>query len=117
MDTLLDPKHNPRVYGLAYSLWLISSILSVGVFIAGREVIIRTYARFFPWDAWRVQTGQGSLSLINILISLPLAIFMIAVMIGGFEYQHRYMGQPSAWRLLARILAIEFGILLLALFI
>lgn len=117
MDTIIERRQNPRIFGLAYGLWLLTAVLSVFVFMAGRETVMRTYSRFFPWDAWRVQTGQGSLSLLNILISLPLAILMIVIIIGGFEYQHRNMGQPGAWRLLARTLAVEFGILLLALFI
>jgi hypothetical protein len=117
MDTTLEPKHNPRVYILAYGLWFSTAVLSVFTFLAGREIIIRTYIRFFPLDAWRFQGAQDSLSLLNILISLPLASLMIAIIIGGFEYQHRFMGKPGAWRLLARTLAFETGILLLALFL
>lgn len=117
MATNLEAKPGARVYGLAYGGWLLTSVLAVFSFLAGRAVIIRTYLRFFPWDSWRVQSGQGGLPMINILISLPLAIFVVAVIIGGFEYQHRYMNTPGAWRLLARILALEAGILLLAWFI
>jgi hypothetical protein len=116
-DGILEPKHNPRVYGLAYGTWLVSAVLAVLVFIAGRELVIRTYTRFFPWDAWRVQMGQGGLSLINIMISLPLTALVIAIIIGGFEYQHRNMGTPEAWQMLARTLAVEIGILLLALYL
>ncbi len=113
----LKPQQNPRVYGAAYGMWLVSAIMSVMVFMAGREIIIRTYTRFFPLDAWRFQSGQGSLSLINILVSFPLATLVIAIVIGGFEYQHKNMGQPRAWRILARTLALEIGILLLALYV
>jgi hypothetical protein len=117
MSTFLEPKQNVRVYGLAYGLWILSSVLSVFASLAGRAMIIRTYSRFFPLDAWRFQSGQGSLSLLNILVSFPLVAMMIVIIIGGFEYQHRYMGQPGAWQFLARTLAIECGILLLALFV
>ena len=88
-DGILEPKHNPRIYGLAYGIWFLSAVLGVLTFLAGRSVIVRTYTRFFPWDAWRVQMGQGGLSLVNILITLPLAMLAIAIIIGGFEYQHR----------------------------
>lgn len=114
---LLQPKSNPRVYGLAYGVWFLTAALSVLVFMAGREMVIRMYARFFPVDAMRFQLGLGSLSLINIMVSLPLAMFVIAIIIGGFEFQYRNMGKPQAWQLLARTLAVEFGILLLALYI
>ena len=116
-DHLLEPKQNPRIYGLAYGIWFLSAALSVLVFLAGREMVTRTYTRFFPWDAWRVQIGQGGLSLVNILISLPLAMLVIAIIIGGFEYQHRNMGKPEGWQMLARTLALEIGFLLLALYI
>lgn len=112
-----DPKHNPRVLIPAYGLWFLSSVLSVLAFIAGREAIIRSYTRFFPWDAERFATGQGSLSMVNIAVAFPLAFLVIAIVIGGFEYQHRNMGQPRAWRFLAQAFAVEIGILLLAFFI
>ena len=113
----LEPKQDPRIYVPAFGLWLVSSALSVVMFLSGRALIIRTYARFFPLDAARVQFGQGSLSLVNVLISLPLALFVIAIMIGGFEYQYRRMGEPEAWRLLSVTIAIELGIISLASFI
>lgn len=116
-DHLLEPKPKPLITGLAYVTWLATAVLSVLVFMSGRAMIVRTYTRFFPWDAWRVTMGKGGLSLINILISLPLAFLVIAIIIGGFEYQHRYMGTPQAWRILAITLAVEAGFLLLALYI
>ena len=112
-----DSKHNTRNSGLAYGIWLITAILSVFVFMAGRAMIVRTYTRFFPWDAYLVQAGQGGLSLVNILFSLPLAMLVIAIIIGGFEYQHRYKGSPEGWRMLSRTLAVELGFLLLALYL
>ncbi len=117
MEYLIKPQDSPRVYLAAYGLWLVTAALSVLSFLAGREMIIRTYTRFFPGEAWQFAAGQGSLSLVNILVSLPLASLMIIIIIGGFEYQHRYMGKPEAWRLIARTLAVELGFLLLALYI
>ncbi len=117
MEYFIKPQDSPRVYLPAYGLWLVTAALSVLTFIAGREMVIRTYTRFFPWEAWQFASGQGSLSLVNILVSLPMASLMIIIIIGGFEYQHRYMGKPEAWRLLARTLAVEFGFLMLALYV
>lgn len=116
-DGILDSNRSPQAFGLAYGIWFISAALSVMAFLAGREMIIRTYIRFFPWEAWRFQLGQGSLSFINSVISLAMAILPIAVIIGGFEYQHRNMGTSQGWKMLARTLAVEIGILLLALYI
>lgn len=117
MDSILEPKQNPRILASAYGIWLLTAVLSVLVFLSGRVMVIRTYTRFFPLDAWRFQEGQGSLSLVNIMISFPLAALVIVIMIGGFEYQHRYMGTSEGWKMLARTLAVECGILLLASFL
>jgi hypothetical protein len=109
-DGILQPKPSPRLVGLAYGLWFVSAALGVLTYLAGREMIIRTYARFFPLDV-------ESLSLVNIVVSMAMAILPIAIIIGGFEYQHRNMGKPQGWVMLARTLAVEIGILLLALYI
>ena len=116
-DDILEPKNNPRAVALAYGLWLVSAALGVLTFLAGREILIRSYVRFFPWEAQRMQLGMGSLSLVNVIISMTMAILFIAIVIGGFEYQHRNMGTPEGWVMLQRTLAVEFGILLLALYI
>jgi len=109
-DGILEPKLSPRAVGLAYGLWFVSAALSVLTYLAGRAMIIRTYVRFFPLDL-------ESLSLVNIVVSTAMAILPIAIIIGGFEYQHRNMGKPQGWVMLARTLAVEIGILLLALYI
>jgi hypothetical protein len=117
MSVELESKHTAKDYGLAYGIWLVTAVLAVISFIASREMILRTYLRFFPWDAWRVQAGQGGLPMLNILISLPLATLMVVIIIGGFEYQHRNMNTPGGWRMLARTLFYEIGVLALALFL
>lgn len=109
-DGILETKISPRVVGLAYSLWFITAILAVLSYLAGREMILRSYVRFFP-------LGQGSYSLINSIFSIALAILPIAIIIGGFEYQHRNMGKPQGWVMLARTFALEIGMLLLAFYI
>jgi hypothetical protein len=116
-DSINQPKQKPGITVLAYGAWFLTAALSVLTFISGREMIVRTYTRFFPWDAWRVTQGQGGLSLVNILISFPLAMLVIAIIIGGFEYQHRNLGTTEAWRMLARTLSLEAGFLLLALYL
>ena len=109
-DGILETKINPRVVGLAYGLWFVTAVLAVLSYLAGREMILRSYVRFFPM-------GQGAFAAINSIISVALAILPIAIIIGGFEYQHRNMGKPQAWVILARTFAVEIGMLLLAFFI
>ena len=109
-DGILETKVSPRTVGFAYGLWLVTSVLAILSYLAGREMILRTYVRFFPLD-------PGGLSLVNIVVSIAIAILPIAIIIGGFEYQHRNIGKPQAWTMLARTLALEIGMLLLALYI
>ena len=109
-DGILEAKPSPRVVGLAYGLWFVTSVLAVLSYLAGREMILRSYVRFFP-------LGEGSYSLINLIVSMAMAILPIAIIIGGFEYQHRNMGKPQAWVMLARTFALEVGMLLLAFYI
>ena len=109
-DGILEAKQTPRAMGLAYSLWFITAVLAVLSYLAGREMILRSYVRFFP-------LGEGGYSLINLIFSIAMAILPIAIIIGGFEYQHRNMGKPQGWVMLARTFAVEIGMLLLAFYI
>ena len=109
-DGILEAKQTPRAMGLAYSLWFVTAILAVLSYLAGREMILRSYVRFFP-------LGEGAYSLINSIFSIAMAILPIAIIIGGFEYQHRNMGKPQGWVMLARTFAVEIGMLLLAFYV
>jgi hypothetical protein len=92
----------------AVVLWLITAALSIMCLMAVRAMILRTLARF----------GLETLLLIgNYAAVFPMIVFCIAVIIGGFEYHFRRAGQAESWRIFAKTLAIELGILLLALFI
>jgi hypothetical protein len=62
-------------------------------------------------------TERSSLSLLNILVSFPLGFLVIAIIIGGFEFHFRRAGTEESRWMFARTLAVEFGILLLALFL
>ena len=108
-DGILETKISPRAVGLAYALWFVSSVLAVLTYLAGREMIIRNFVRFFPL--------AGSYAFVNSTTSVVLGILPIVIIIGGFEYQHRNMGKPQGWVMLARTFAVEIGILLLAFYI
>jgi hypothetical protein len=108
-DGILETKISPRAAGLAYGLWFVSTVLAVLTYLAAREMILRNYVRFFPLG--------DSYPFVNLLTSIAIAILPIVIIIGGFEYQHRNMGKPQGWVMLARTIAVEIGILLLALYI
>ncbi|MFQ5616847.1 MAG: hypothetical protein ACE5GO_10380 [Anaerolineales bacterium] len=117
MSYLIEQAKRSKNYVIVGVLWLATVFLGIVSSLAARTMIIRTYLRFFPGEAQAAAQGEGALSLLNLMIVFPLALLFIAVVIGGFEYHYRRVGRESSWRLLARALAMELGILLLALYI
>jgi hypothetical protein len=115
MDELEKRKVETSQAILTGVLWFITVLLSVFTFLSGRRVMLDTYSRFFPGGMRTLE--RSSLSLLNILVSLPLAFLVIAIVIGGFEYHFRRAGTDESRWMFARTLAVEFGILLLALFL
>ncbi len=117
MKQTIKADQNYKQYLCTLGLWLLTAILGVLSALAARAMVIRNYLRFFPTEAWAASVGKGGLSLLNILVSFTLAFFVIAVIIGGFEYHHRRGGTQKSWRLIAQTLAVELALLLLPLFI
>jgi hypothetical protein len=115
MNELNTTTMNPRKALLFGSIWLSTTILAVISFLAGRRVVLGTLSRFFASGSSEI--GPDPSSLMNILVSFTLAFLGIAVIIGGFEYHFRKAGTEESWWMFTRTLAVEFGILLVALFI
>jgi hypothetical protein len=115
MDELEKRKGKTQQAILTGILWIITVVLSVFTFLSGRRVVLDIYSRFFPGGIRTLE--RSSLSLLNILVSLPLAFLVIAIIIGGFEYHFRRAGTEESRWMFARTLAVEFGILILALFL
>jgi hypothetical protein len=115
MDLLEERKQNTLTYVFTGVLYLITVTLSVISFLAGRRIVLSTLSRFGAGGSQT--TAQNPLSLFSILVSFPLAFLVIAIIIGGFEYHHRKAGTEESWWLFAKTLGVEFGILLLALFL
>jgi len=115
MDLLEKPKGLTWTYVLTGGLYLLTAVLGVFSFFAGRRIVLSTLSRF--GSGGPQSTSQDPFSLFNILVSFPLAFLVIAIIIGGFEYHHRRAGTAESWRLFSKTLGTEVGILLLALFI
>ena len=114
LKNLFEEARNSRKYAAAIVLYILTVILSVMAYMAARRMVLSTHAAIFPVDP---QTGSGSLQLVNVIISLGFAVPVIGVIIGGFEYHHRRVGEPGSWWFFSRTLAVELGILILALYI
>lgn len=113
----LEQKSSTAV--LTFILWLLTAVLGIQVIIVTREMLFSLFSRFTVisqsgYEAFLQANTAGAAGIFLIII---LSVLWIAAVIGGGEYYYRHVGQPSSWRLLTRILAVEISILLLALFI
>jgi hypothetical protein len=111
MQTLAQQRQQTTTAAIvAFVLWATTAVLGIFTIVYSRAVVLRTYLRFVP-------DGANALSLLNIIIMLIMAFFFVAAVIGGAEYHRTHYGSPESWRLFARVLALEIGILLLPLFL
>ena len=95
-------------------LWLVTAVLSVVIIAATLDIVTRIYGAF--WGDGAVQ-GQAYWSAVFIrqIATIPLAMLAVAITIGGAEYHLRNVGSDRSWRLLAITLALEIGLLMVAL--
>lgn len=118
MDLLEEHQKKTKETVIAAALWLLTAVLGVAGSLAGRQVILVTYGRFYPGTIQ--EASQNPLSFLNILITLPLAFLAIAIIIGGFEYHlggRKKAGTQESYWMFARTLAVELGFLFLAVFL
>jgi hypothetical protein len=90
-------------------LWLGTIGLGLYQIVIVRGMVLRLYALF--WDDRWFATTLGNWSIV------ALAMGWIAFAFGTGEYHFRHVGERTSWRLLARSIAAEVAILMLALFV
>ena len=104
---------NVLAYVKTFGLWLITAILAFFEILAVRDIIFNLYARFMAASGAFVRyvnyftataLGQASVYL--------MVLVAIVVVIGGFEYHRRHMGQPQSQKVLLWTLGIQLAILL-----
>ena len=115
MEETIDIRTKTRKAVVSGVLWLVTVVLGVLAALAGRRLALDTHSRFFPGGTRTL--GTSAYSLMNIIVSLTMAFLVIAIVIGGFEYHFRRSGTEESHRMFARTLAVEAGLLLLALFL
>ncbi len=103
----------------AFVLWLVTAVGGLWQIGLVRDMLFRLMFRFQPagrsgYEAFKLQQRVGALSIFFVFL---LGMIWIAVVIGGAEYHRRRIGRPESWRLFVRVLAVEFAIALLPLFI
>jgi hypothetical protein len=95
-------------------LWLATAVLSVVIIPATLDVVTRIYGAFWGDGAIPVRAYWGAV-FIRQMVTIPLAMLAVAITIGGAEYHLRNVGSDRSWRLFAITLALEIGLLMVAL--
>ncbi len=98
--------------GLTAALWIASSGLALLALNAAIDVTATIYAAFWAEGGLYGKAYGGAVALRQIVV-LVGALLSVATIIGSLEYSLRHFNTPGSWRLFARILGTEAGILLL----
>lgn len=94
---------------IALTLWVITAVVGIINILYIQSMVLRTFYRFVP-------SGTGD-TLINSVVVVVLAILWVGIAIGGAEYHRTRVGTAQSWRAFSRVLAVEFSILVMPLFV
>jgi hypothetical protein len=99
-------------YLATYGLWLATAILAVYEINLVREIVDSIYGRWLSSTdrSSQVRTAFAATAL-GQGITIVMAILAIAIVIGGFEYHCKRVGETRSLRILAGTLAVQIFIL------
>ncbi len=110
--------HRPLDYLVTYGLWLVTSVLAAWEISVVRNTVLRLYARFFaPEEFSGLGASYWQATNLSQWAVILLAIVAIGIIIGGFEYHHRRVGDPRSLKVLGWTLGIQLFLLALALIV
>jgi hypothetical protein len=110
--------HSILAYVETFGLWLATAVLAFYEILVVRNLVFDLYARLLAAFGstvavsdhfWATALGQASVYV--------MVFVAIAVIIGGFEYHYKRVGDPRSRKLLLWTLGIQAGILLLSLIV
>ncbi len=109
-------ERKPLDYVVTYGLWLATSALAVWEISIIRNAVVGFYARFLaPENAGGQGTTYWQATNLSQWAVIILAVFAIGVIIGGFEYHHRRVGEKKSLKVLGYTLGIQLFLLAVAL--
>ena len=118
LKTQTSTSKKPSDYLVTYGLWLGTSILAIYEISLVRELVISLYAW---WLVVSDRTAQVRASFeaaaLGQAVTIVMAIVAIAIIIGGFEYHHKRVGEARALKVLLWTLGIQVFVLALGLVI
>jgi hypothetical protein len=105
-------------YLSTYGLWLGTAVLAVLEIGLVRNLVLSLYAWVAVLKGREIQV-QGTFTGVALSqwATILMAIVAIGIIMGGFEYHHKRVGQPKSTRVLLWTLGVQAAILLLGLLI
>ena len=101
-----------------FGLWLVTAVLAFFEILAVRDVVYTLYARLIVAFNGAVQTADYAVATWLAQAAVyTMVVVAIAVVIGGFEYHRRHIGQSRSLNILLWTLAIQLAILLVYLLV
>jgi hypothetical protein len=100
---------------IVFALWIITSVVGLLEINTVQAIALRAYAHF--WGDFGFYGSTFVPDAIRQLLVLPLALILIATVIGSGEYSYRKIGEPGVWKIFGWIIAVELSILVLAFYI
>ncbi len=109
-------KRDPKLVALAIALWVFTSVVGFLEILTVRAIAIRLYTHFAITDGFYYRGIMGAHTA-GMVMLVVMGIVCIGIIIGCGEYHLRHFNQPQSWKLFARTIAAEIGIVILASFI
>jgi hypothetical protein len=103
-------------YLSTYGLWLGTAVLAVVEIGLVSDLVLSLYAWVRTMKSQALQaSGTFTAVTLSQWATILMAIVAIAVIMGGFEYHHKRVGDPKGTRVLLWTLGVQAVILLLGL--
>ena len=114
LNTQLGTPKKASDYLATYGMWLASAALAVYEISLVREFVTSLYAWWLVLSDRSVQVRSNfeATSLAQI-VTLVMGVLAIVIIIGGFEYHHKRVGDRKARKVLLWTLGVQLAVLAL----
>jgi len=95
-------------YLMTFGLWLATAALAVWEIPGVADLVVGIYARYLTATQAVAQVAENFMgSVLGQGTALVMGLFAVVVIIGGFEYHQRRVGQPESLKVLGWTLGIQ----------
>jgi hypothetical protein len=108
-----ETSQKPIYYLATYGMWLITAVLAVLQISVMRQIVLSIYTTIVMING--ENTGLKTAFQATALeqgVTIVMGILAIVIIIGGFEYHHRRVGDPKSLKILGWTLGVQSLILL-----